>query len=90
MSTEPEVTRIVRSWLAEGADCMPDRVLDSVLDRLPPKLRDLAERLKGDSLSQIARDTGVPRTTLYESVRRLRQIFERAGLGKYLESLPSA
>jgi hypothetical protein len=35
MSTEPEVTRVVRSWLAEGADRMPDRVLDSVLDRLP-------------------------------------------------------
>jgi RNA polymerase sigma-70 factor (ECF subfamily) len=61
-----------------------------VLVGLPAKLRDLAERLKEDSLSQIARDTGVPRTTLYESVRRLRQIFERAGLGKYLESPPSA
>ena len=35
MSTEPEVTSVVRSWLAEGADRMPDRVLDSVLDRLP-------------------------------------------------------
>lgn len=35
MSTEPEVTRVVRSWLAEGADRMPERVLDSVMDRLP-------------------------------------------------------
>ena len=35
MSTEPEVTSVVRSWLTEGADRMPDRVLDSVLDRLP-------------------------------------------------------
>ncbi len=35
MSTEAEVTSVVRSWLTEGADRMPDRVLDSVLDRLP-------------------------------------------------------
>ena len=35
MSTERDVTRIVRSWLEEGATALPDRVLDKVLDRLP-------------------------------------------------------
>ena len=34
MSSE-RVTRIVRSWLEDGVDVLPDRVLDSVLDRLP-------------------------------------------------------
>jgi hypothetical protein len=35
MKTERDMTRIVRSWLEVGADRLPDRVLDSVLDQLP-------------------------------------------------------
>ena len=35
MSTDRDVTRIVRSWLEEGVTTLPDRVLDDVLDRLP-------------------------------------------------------
>ena len=35
MSTDRDVTSIVRSWLEEGATALPDRVLDTVLDRLP-------------------------------------------------------
>ena len=35
MSTDRDVTRIVRSWLEEGATALPDRVLDNVLDQLP-------------------------------------------------------
>jgi hypothetical protein len=35
MSTDRETTRIVRSWLEEGATALPDRVLDAVLDQLP-------------------------------------------------------
>ena len=35
MSTDRDVTRIVRSWLEEGVTTLPDRVLDAVLDQLP-------------------------------------------------------
>jgi hypothetical protein len=35
MSTDRDVTRIVRSWLEDGATALPDRVLDNVLDQLP-------------------------------------------------------
>jgi hypothetical protein len=35
MSTDRDVTRIVRSWLDEGATQLPDRVLDEVLVQLP-------------------------------------------------------
>jgi hypothetical protein len=35
MSTDRDVTRIVRSWLEDGPTALPDRVLDGVLDRLP-------------------------------------------------------
>jgi hypothetical protein len=35
MSSDRDVTRIVRSWLEEGASALPDRVLDAVLDQVP-------------------------------------------------------
>ena len=35
MSTDRDVTRIVRSWLDEGVTTLPDHVLDDVLDQLP-------------------------------------------------------
>jgi hypothetical protein len=35
MSTDRDVTRIVRSWLDEGVTQLPDRVLDAVLDQVP-------------------------------------------------------
>jgi hypothetical protein len=37
MTTERETTRIVRSWLEDGATQLPDRVLDGVLDALGPQ-----------------------------------------------------
>jgi RNA polymerase sigma-70 factor, ECF subfamily len=55
-----------------------------VVARLPPDLRDLAERLMTQSVSQIAHDSGTPRTTLNDRVSRLRQRFEQAGLRGYL------
>ena len=35
MRTDRETTRLVRSWLEEGATALPDRVLDVVLDQVP-------------------------------------------------------
>jgi hypothetical protein len=35
MTAERDVTRFVREWLEDGANVMPDRVLDSALDQLP-------------------------------------------------------
>jgi hypothetical protein len=35
VSTERDVTRIVRSWMDEGVTQLPDRVLDLVLDQIP-------------------------------------------------------
>lgn len=58
--------------------------LAEVIDSMPGELRDLAERMKTQSISAIAREIGVPRTTLNDAVRRLRQRFEQAGLRDYL------
>lgn len=35
MSSDRDITRIVRSWLEEGVTALPDQVLDAVLDELP-------------------------------------------------------
>ena len=43
MHTDRDTTRLVRSWLEEGATALPDRVLDAVLDQVPatPQRRSL-------------------------------------------------
>jgi len=58
--------------------------LAEAMAKLPDELRELAERLKTETVSEIARDKGIPRTTLNESVRRLRRRFENTGLKEYL------
>ena len=54
-----------------------------VIDRLPPDLADLAERLKHQSLAAIARELDVPASTLQRRRDRLRQFFRRAGLRNF-------
>lgn len=51
-----------------------------VIEKLPPKLLALCMRLKTESVTQISRNTGIPRGTIYESIKKLRSIFEDAGL----------
>jgi RNA polymerase sigma-70 factor, ECF subfamily len=55
-----------------------------ILARLPTDKRALAYGLMGGTVSQVARATGVPRTTVYGAVADLREIFERAGLRDYV------
>ena len=66
----------------EACDLAMD--VTDALDGLSPELRDLCERLKYASVSDVARDLGVPRTTLYESIIKLRKHFEEIGLKGYL------
>jgi RNA polymerase sigma factor (sigma-70 family) len=54
-----------------------------VMAQLPDDLRELCERLRHDSVSQVARDMGVPRTTVSTAVGRLRDFFENAGMHWY-------
>ena len=50
---------------------------------LPPKLRELADRLAHEPLAAAARTLGIPRRTARDRLRRIRQRFERAGLAIY-------
>lgn len=56
----------------------------AVLAKLPPELRDLCERLKHHSITEVARQLGVPRTTLHDTIGRLRRHLGEAGLRDYL------
>ena len=59
--------------------------LKLVLDDLPDDLRELARRLQTRTVAEIARELGVPRSTLYEKgIASLRKIFEDNGLREYL------
>lgn len=79
-----------------GAEPNPDedrRVLAldvaAVLETLPPELAELCRRLKQETVTDISRDTGVSRPTLYKSIKKLREIFEDAGLKDYLRKVPT-
>lgn len=56
----------------------------SVIDQLPPKLRDLCRRLMRDSITDVSRETGIPRSTLYGVIDKVRAAFNDAGLEAYL------
>jgi len=57
----------------------------SVLDGLPGDLRHLCIQLQSMTVSQIARSSGVSRSAIYKSIRKLRARFEDAGLANYLD-----
>ena len=56
-----------------------------VMSRLSPELRQLAEMLQTHSITEVARELGVPRSTLYgNGIARLRAVFEDKGMRQYL------
>ena len=58
--------------------------LDELLQSLPEDLREMCDRLKNDSISQVARELGIPRSTLRDRVCKIRRRFEQSELQKYL------
>lgn len=62
--------------LHDAAECLADLTED--------KHREFCERLKRDSISQVARDMDIPRTTAHGWVAKLRRQFEERGLRDYL------
>jgi len=61
-----------------------------MLKGLPEDLRQVAEELKSKSVADTARALGVPRSTLYGAIGRLRVIFAEAGLREYLGESPTS
>lgn len=56
----------------------------AALAKLPPDLRDLAERLTTQNVATVAQETGADRSTVASNVRRLRQMLEKTHLRDYL------
>lgn len=57
--------------------------LGCVIASLPPELRVLCERLKTDSVSEISRDTGIPRGTLYDRIKKLQILLKNWEIRDY-------
>ena len=58
--------------------------LNKLLEILPPELSALCRRLETDTITEISHDTGIPRTTLYGLIKKLKTILEKAGFREYL------
>jgi RNA polymerase sigma-70 factor, ECF subfamily len=58
--------------------------LEGTIASLKPEHRDLCERLKTDTVTEIARELKASRGTLYEAIKQIRAAFERDGLSAYL------
>lgn len=56
-----------------------------VLSKLPPELRKPAELLQTMSITEAARELGIPRSTLYDRIVRLRGIFEDMGMNEQVQ-----
>ena len=51
---------------------------------LPPEVADICERLKRDTISVVARDLGMPRSTLHNLLKGVRSRFESCDMREYL------
>ena len=61
----------------------------AILKQLPPELADICERLKRGTISEVAIDLGIPRSSLCTLLTRLRERFESGELRDYLANAPS-
>lgn len=60
-----------------------------VEDSLPKHLRSLYRALQHKTVSQLSRDSGTPRSTIYERIHELREHMDAAGLSRYLPMTPT-
>ena len=75
-------TGCVRRSEQEQADLAAD--IADIMAQMPAEWRDLCRRLQSQPLTAIAREVGIPRTTLQESIKKIRRHFEDAGLWDYM------
>ena len=55
-----------------------------VVNKIPADLQQVAQLLSEKTVTETAKALGIPRTTLYGNIERLRQIFKNNGLNEYL------
>jgi RNA polymerase sigma-70 factor (ECF subfamily) len=57
------------------------RDLGRVIDRLPHRLSSLCARLAVGTVTEVSRDTGMPRPTIYDALAEVRRELLTAGFG---------
>lgn len=60
--------------------------LAAFISKLPDKFQDLLRRRQTQSITEISRDIGIPRTTLNDWMLQIRKLFEEARFERYLET----
>ena len=60
--------------------------LSTFISKLPEKYQDILRRRQNQSITEISRDLGIPRTTLNDWMLQIRKLFEEAGFDRYLDS----
>jgi transposase-like protein len=60
--------------------------LGAFMAYLPEKYQDILRRRQRQSITEIARDLNIPRSTLNDWMLQIRKLFEDAGFEKYLDS----
>lgn len=73
---------IKKRSLEEASDLKHD--IGEVLKQVTPDDRRVCEGLMHGSVSEVSKQLGIPRATIYEMLSRWRQPFEEAGLREYL------
>lgn len=83
MRTEPDVTRVVRSWLEEGANRMPERVLDSVMELLPstPQRRPMWLARRFPNMNNFARVAVIAAVVIIVVIAAVNILPRQAGFG---------
>jgi hypothetical protein len=85
-----QVTDVDEEYLVEDAGRAPDGTpLFAIYSRLPIDLRSRCGRLQMSTVSEVSRETGVPRGTVREAIGKLRTQFEHAGLAAYPKKVPT-
>ena len=67
----------------EGLDLTID--VRRAMEKLPADLRELRQLLMTRTIAQVSREMGIPRSTVYDMIKRIRQVFDEAGLGDYFD-----
>lgn len=50
-----------------------------IITGLPPNLRTLCELLQEETITEISKNRNIPRGTIYESIKKIREMFEDSG-----------
>jgi RNA polymerase sigma-70 factor (ECF subfamily) len=68
-----------------AGDRLEERLdVQAILDGLPEDLRQLAHLLRSMTLTEISNETGIPRTSLYRALARLKKRFQESGVERIL------